>query len=311
MQKDTLALFLSLIALIISIFYFLSFHAFRNSKLMFYDENQLLFNKKFTYLCDNTRDFNTCKPIMSNSNMLKIDDDNILLNKNTLVCDNVEDLKTCNCLNKSCDFFKNTSSYMFIDKPLSFSKEKFGKIYGARILPKSLKDEFSFSTWMNISFINSDRWRSIFQWVKKDDDNYLSPGIFISPEKWSSCNAKIDIRFSNMNENKEESIYSNGVYNLIEGNHGHCVKDITQLYYNWFHFTLICKGSNIKYYINGQLIQNEDLLTPIEIGEEDGYIYVGGSKSYSSEGIILAKTRWYGRILTEDEIQFISREKYE
>ena len=42
-----------------------------------------------------------------------------------------------------------------------------------------------------------------------------------------------------------------------------------------------------------------------------GYIYVGGSKSYSSEGIILAKTRWYGRILTEDEIQFISREKYE
>ena len=57
--------------------------------------------------------------------------------------------------------------------------------------------------------------------------------------------------------------------------------------------------------------QNEDLLKPIEIGEEDGYIYIGGSKNYSSEGIILAKTRWYGRTLTEDEIQFISREKYE
>ena len=154
MQKDTLALFLSLIALIISIFYFLSFHAFRNSKLIYYDENQMLFNKNYSYLCDNVRDFNTCKPFMRNSNMLKIDKDNILLNKNTLICDDVDDLNSCQCLSKSCDFFSKISSFMFIDKPLAFSKEKFGKIYGARIIPSTLKDEFSFSTWINISFIN-------------------------------------------------------------------------------------------------------------------------------------------------------------
>ena len=114
-----------------------------------------------------------------------------------------------------------------------------------------------------------------------------------------------------MNDENEESIYSNGVFNLIEGNHGHCVRDITDLYYNWFHFTLVCKGSSVKYYINGQLIQSEDLLKPIEIGDDDGYIYIGGSKQYSSEGIILAKTRWYAKSLSVDQIQFISREKYD
>ena len=200
---------------------------------------------------------------------------------------------------------------MFIDKPLAFSKEKFGKIYGARIIPSTLKDEFSFSTWINISFINTDRWRSIFQWVKKDNDDYLSPGIFISPERWSSCNAKIDVRFSNLNDGDEKSIYSNGTFNLIEGNHGHCVRDINELYYNWFHFTLVCKGSNVKYFINGDLTQEEDLLKPIEIGENDGYIYIGGSKQYSSEGIVLAKTRWYGKALEVEEINFIAKEKYD
>jgi hypothetical protein len=309
MQKDTLALFLSLIALTLSIFYFLSFHAFRNSKLIFYDENQLLFNKSNTYLCDNVRDFNTCKSMMANSNMLKIDSNDILLDRNTLICDNVQDVNSCQCLSKSCDFLKKTSNMMFIDKPLAFSKEKFGKVYGARVIPTGLKDEFSFSTWINISFINTDRWRSIFQWVKSDNDYYISPGIYISPEKWSSCNAKIDIRFSNMNENKEESIYSNGTYNLIEGNHGHCVVDTK--HYEWFHFILICKGTSVKYYIDGQLANEEFLLKPIEIGEEDGYIYIGGSKDYSSEGIILAKTRWFAKALEQKEIDFISKEKYE
>ena len=117
MQKDTLALFLSLIALTLSIFYFLSFHAFRNSKLIYYDENQLLFNKSNTYLCDNVRDFNTCKSMMANSNMLKIDSNDILLDKNTLICDNVEDPNSCQCLSKSCDFLKKTPNMMFIDKP--------------------------------------------------------------------------------------------------------------------------------------------------------------------------------------------------
>ena len=40
-------------------------------------------------------------------------------------------------------------------------------------------------------------------------------------------------------------------------------------------------------------------------------IYIGGSEKYSSEGLILAKTRWYSRVLTEEEITFISNEKYE
>ena len=200
---------------------------------------------------------------------------------------------------------------MFIDKPLAFNKEKFGKIYGARVIPSNLKDEFSFSTWINVTFINVEQWRSIFQWVKKDDDDYLSPGIFISSNGWSSCGSKIDIRFSNLNSEQEKSIFSNGKYNEIEGNHGHCVRDSSNYHYSWFHFTLVCKGSNVKYYLNGDMVQEEDLMNPIEIGESDGYIYIGGSNKYSSEGIVLAKTRWYGRALVNEEIKFISKEKYD
>ena len=126
MQKDTLALFLSLIALTISIFYFLSFHAFRNSRLIYYDEDKLLFNKNNTYLCDNIRDEKTCKNVMANSNMLIINKNDILLDRNTLICDNVNELNSCQCLSKSCDFYKKTSNVMFIDKPLAFSSEKLG-----------------------------------------------------------------------------------------------------------------------------------------------------------------------------------------
>jgi hypothetical protein len=309
MKKDTLALFLSLIALTLSIFYFLSFHAFRNSKLIYYDENKLLFNKKFTYSCDNIRDERTCRNLMSNSNMIKIENNDILLDKNTLICDNVNDIKTCECLSKSCDFYKFTSNIMFIDKPLAFTKEKFGKIYGARAIPTGLKDEFTFSTWINISFIDSPRWRSIFQWVSNTNDYDIRPGIYISPEEWSSCNAKIDIRFSNMNNNKLESINNNGIFNLIEGNHGHCVTDTK--YYKWFHFLLVCKGTSVKYYIDGQLSQEEVLEKPIEVGNDNGYIYIGGSKDYSSEGLILSKTRWFSKALEQNEIEFISKEKYE
>lgn len=309
MKKNTLALFISLISLTLSIFYFLSFHAFRNSNLIYYDNEKLLFSKKNTFICENIRDFRTCQPVLSSSNSLKIQDNDLYLDKNSMICDNVNELSTCECLNKNCDFYKKIPNVMFIDKPLTFSDEKFGKIYGARIIPLGLKDEFSFSTWINISFINTERWRSIFQWVSKNDNNNLSPGIFISPERWGACNAKIDIRFSSLNTINDQNIQSNGMFNLINGNHGHCVYDTK--YYEWFNFILICKGSNIEYYINGEKVKEETLIKPIEIGNEDGYIYIGGSKNYSSEGLILSKTRWYSKILTDSEIKFISNEKYE
>ena len=181
MKKDTLALFMSLIALTLSIFYFLSFHAFRNSNLIYYDYEKLLFSKKNSYICDNIRDFRTCNSIISSNNQIKINDNNIYIDKNTMICDNVLDDSTCQCLTKNCDFYRKIPNVLFIDKPLAFSEEKFGKVYGARIIPLGLKDEFSFSTWINISFINTERWRSIFQWVSKDDINYMAPGIFISP----------------------------------------------------------------------------------------------------------------------------------
>lgn len=309
MKKDTLALFMSLIALTLSVFYFLSFHAFRNSNLIYYDYEKLLFSKKNTYICDNIRDFSTCNSLISTSNLLKIDSNNLYLDKNTMLCDNVQDESTCQCLDKNCDFFAKIPNILFIDKPLAFSEEKYGKIYGARIIPSGLKDEFSFSTWINISFINTPDWRSIFQWVNNDDKNYLAPGIFISPERWTTCNAKIDIRFSNQNDEQEENIQTNGLFNLFDGNHGHCVSDTK--YYEWFHFTLVCKGTSISYYINGDLVNVEDLLNPIEIGNENGYIYIGGSEKYSSEGLILAKTRWYSIALTDDEVKFIHKEKYQ
>ena len=310
MQKNTFSLFISLISLIISIFYFLSFHAFRNSNLIYYDNEKLLFSKRNAFLCDNITDFRTCKPFVTSSNLLRIDDNDIFLDKNTMICDNVLDESTCECINKNCDFFKNIPNVLFIDKPIAFSDEKFGKIYGSRIIPKGLMNEFSFSTWINISFINSEKWRSIFQWVSRNDPNFVSPGIYISPEKWSTCNAKIDIRFSKLDEIKQNSIETNGMFNTFES-HGHCVSDTK--YYEWFHFTFVCKYNTISYYINGDLsnLQSIGQEKIFEIGNEDGYIYIGGSKNYSSEGIILAKTRWYSKALNESEILFISKEKYE
>ena len=113
----------SLISLIISIFYFLSFHAFRNSNLIYYDNEKLLFSKRNAFLCDNIADFRTCKPFVTSSNLLKIDDNDILLDKNTMICDNVLDESTCQCISKNCDFFKNIPNVLFIDKHLAFSEE--------------------------------------------------------------------------------------------------------------------------------------------------------------------------------------------
>lgn len=309
MKKDTLALFMALIALTLSVFYFLSFHAFRNSNLIYYDYEKLLFSKENAYICDNIRDFRTCKPLITSNNVFRVDENNMYINKNAMICDNILDEKTCQCLSKNCDFFNKIPNVLFIDKPLAFSDEKFGKIYGARVIPIGLKDEFSFSTWINISFINTTEWRSIFQWVSADNNNFVSPGIYISPESWMACNAKIDIRFSNLTTGKEDAIETNGLFNVINDNHGHCVSD-TKLY-EWFHFTVVCKLNIIKYYINGDLVDEQVLNRAIEIGNENGYILIGGSKKFNAQGLILAKTRWYSKVLDEDEISFISREKYQ
>ena len=63
MQRDSLALFMSLIALILSVFYFLSFYSFKDSRMMNYDNENIYLDKYRTYLCDDIRDRNTCKHV--------------------------------------------------------------------------------------------------------------------------------------------------------------------------------------------------------------------------------------------------------
>ena len=200
MQRDSLALFMSLIALILSVFYFLSFYSFRDSRTINYDHENIYLDKSRSYLCDNIKDKNTCNSLFSQNKMLSLgnnnDGNNLLLHKNTLICDDTNNISTCSCLSNKCDFQKNLNHITFIDKPTSFTDTKYGMQYGGRIIPIESKSTFTFSTWININIIDVDKWRSIFTWRKSDTE--FNPAILISPKDWSNCGSKIDIRFSSL-----------------------------------------------------------------------------------------------------------------
>ena len=63
MERDSLALFISMISMILSIFYFLSFYSFKNSDMIKFDNQNLYLNKYNTFLCDNLNDLSTCKQV--------------------------------------------------------------------------------------------------------------------------------------------------------------------------------------------------------------------------------------------------------
>ena len=58
MERDSLALFVSMLSFIFSIFYFLSFYSFRNSNILKYDNQFVYLSKDNTYLCDDVKDIN-------------------------------------------------------------------------------------------------------------------------------------------------------------------------------------------------------------------------------------------------------------
>ena len=313
MERDSLALFISMISLILSIFYFLSFYSFKNSDMIKFDNQNLYLNKYNTFLCDNLNDLSTCKQVFYSNKMISLgsnnDGDNLYLNNNTLICDDVNNSETCACLSNNCNFLKNLYHFTFIDKPISFSSSKYGMMYGARALPYESSSTFTFSTWININLVDLDKWRSIFVWRKFDKT--VNPAILISPKKWSTCNSKIDIRFSSLYENKDNNKELEGTFNIFNGNHGHCINDTSNYYFKWFHLAIVGKDNLIIYYINGSVVDEVNLNFNLQLGSQEDEIYIGGSPEYSSEGIVLSKTRWFSKPLTKLEIKNLVNEPYE
>ena len=74
---------------------------------------------------------------------------------------------------------------------------------------------------------------------------------------------------------------------------------------------IVGNNKKLQYWINGNLVQEEDLLVSLEIGDQEDKIYIGGSPEYSAEGLILAKTRWYSKPLNFKEIKLLFKEDYE
>lgn len=313
MERDSLALFVSMLSLILSIFYFLSFYAFKNSKMIKYDNEFIYLNKSKTFLCEDVNDRSTCKQPFFSNKMLSLGDNNeandLYINKNTLICDDVDNPDTCSCLTNKCDFIKKLNHFTFIDKPTAFSSSKYGMMFGGRTLPFESSSTFSFTTWININLTDVDKWRSIFMWRRSKTE--INPAILVSPRNWAGCGSKIDIRFSSLYEKNEYNIEQVGTFNIRDGYHGHCVNDISNLYYTWFHLAIVGKDDNLFYYINGNETQIEKLNINFSLGTENDDIYIGGSPEYSSEGIILSKTRWFSKPLNKSEIKNLVNESYE
>lgn len=313
MERDSLALFISMLSFIFSVFYFLSFYAFRNSNIFKYDNQYVYLSRDNTFLCDDVKDKNTCKQPFYSNNMLNLGENNsgnnLFLNKNAQICDDVNKPETCHCLSNKCDFLRYLSHFTFIDKPTAFSTSKYGMMYGARALPFEYSNKFSFASWININFVDSDKWRSIFMWRKSKTE--INPAILVSPRNWSSCNSQIDIRFSSLYDKSDFNPELNGTFNYVNGNHGHCISSTTNHHYKWFHLTIVGNEKLLTYYINGDIVDEVKLERDFELGSLDDSIYIGGSPEYSSEGIILAKTRWFSKPLSKAEINNLVNEPYE
>ena len=309
MERDSLSLFFSILSLIISIFYFLSFYSFKNSDFIKFNNENFFMKKNNTFICDDINDEITCKKIIFNNNLFKLSNDsnNFYINKNTLICDDINDINTCKCLSNKCDLNNNLNYFLLIDNQITFSESKYGLKFGSSILPIENKNQFSFCTWININIIDLNNWRSIFTWL--DKDNNINPAILISPKNWKGCSNLIDIRFSSLN-NTNNNYDLNGSFNVTDGNHGHCIHDTIFHYNEWFHLCIIGDKNIIYYYINSNLVQQEKLSRDFKLGNNNDTIYVGGNPFYSCEGVILSKMKWFSKILNIESIKLQYNEKY-
>lgn len=303
MHKSSLALLFSIISLIISFLYYLSFHAFRKSNIFRYDNEYVYLKSKNTLLCENVNDPNTCKFPISDSKVIKSDRNNLYINKNLMICSNVDDRNSCVCLNKSCRKLFDKSHITFINEPKAFTKSTEGLYFGGRVIPVLTKDQFTFSTWINITNTEVDTWRTILHW--EDENNGKQPSILISPNVWADCGAKIDIRFTNVEGGE-------GEFNVINNNHRHCVNNTP--HFKWFHFVLVANKNNLKFYINSlgsnfrNFNTNLKLKKSIKIGSQYKPLYIGGGNDLNANGLILAKTRWFAEALNTNYIKFLFNE---
>ena len=112
---------------------------------------------------------------------------------------------------------------------------------------------------MNINIIDIPKWRSIFTWRKSRYE--VNPAILISPNEWSTCSTKIDIRFKSLYD-KQDGKDLNGTFNIVDDNHGHCVRDTKDHYFKWFHLAIVGNNNILQYWLNGNLVQQEELTKP-------------------------------------------------
>ena len=301
MNNENFILLTSLFSIILSITYLLLINYIFKINLIDLKDQNIYLNRNKLYICENINDKNTCKSVLNNNNMIDLNNDNLFINKNTLLCDDINDVNTCSCLSNKCDFFQNLNHITLVDKTISFDDNKYGMKLGARILPMESKNTFTFSTWINITTTDSENWRSIFLW-RKSNNNY-NPAILVSPKNWSTCGTKIDIRFNSLNTN-------DGTFNIVDDNHGHCIRDTIYNYYNWFNLVIVGNNNKLSYYINSTLLQEENLYKNLELGDENDQIFIGGSPEYSCDGILLSKMRWFSKPLSLKEITILFNDKY-
>ena len=82
MHKSSLALLFSIISLIISFLYYLSFHAFRKSNIFRYDNEFVYLNKHYRTISSN----NKLEKIAKKFNLATIDSFNFFCNENLRSC---------------------------------------------------------------------------------------------------------------------------------------------------------------------------------------------------------------------------------
>ena len=69
---------------------------------------------------------------------------------------------------------------------------------------------------------------------------------------------------------------------------------------NWYHLAGVKKGGTLTYYVDGKLVENQNV--PAQHAQGGGLIYIGKSPSYNSAKFQLDDLYIYNRALTEKEV---------
>ncbi len=72
---------------------------------------------------------------------------------------------------------------------------------------------------------------------------------------------------------------------------------------NWYHLAGVKKGGTLTYYVDGKLVENQNV--PAQHAQGGGLIYIGKSPDYNSAKFQLDDLYIYNRALTADEVSSV------